>query len=251
MFVVAWKAGVGVGILMGVGLLLTTGSGASAQAPPVPPPAALPREVVENGPPAQRPADDPGRPPAEGLFYVPGEYVPEQGRVEWRPGYWARNQAGWTWIPARWVRQSEGWTFVDGGWQKDRATRREERRSDPALDGVRVESRPIRETVTVEAASPAWNLGPRYVSTAMVPGYPALGWGSPYGYGLGVPYANSMWGTGIGGLAVGPWFGSFGYGLASPLVGWGGPGWGGFGWGGLGWGGWGYSRFGLGMGWCW
>ena len=89
-------------------------------APPVPPQAVLPRDVVLNGPPTNRPADDPGTPPAQGLFYVPGEFVPRDGQVSWREGYWTREQPGWTWVPARWVRMSSGWTFVDGAWVRER-----------------------------------------------------------------------------------------------------------------------------------
>ena len=89
--------------------------------PTSPPTPVLPRDVIENGPPAQRPADDPGVPPADNLFFVPGEYVPQAGQIQWRPGYWTEAQPGWNWVPDRWIRRSSGWSFVEGNWEREHA----------------------------------------------------------------------------------------------------------------------------------
>ncbi len=70
----------------------------------------------KNGPPAERPDEDPGPAPGADCFYVPGEYVPDANGVTWRKGFWAKAQPGWAWVPAKWVHQPEGWVFQDGYW---------------------------------------------------------------------------------------------------------------------------------------
>jgi hypothetical protein len=68
--------------------------------------------------PLTRPAEMIGMAPAPGFFYIPGQYVPRGGGVDWRPGFWARSQPGWEWIPARWDRLATGWVFREGFWNR-------------------------------------------------------------------------------------------------------------------------------------
>lgn len=75
-------------------------------------------EYRAEGPPANRPDEDPGRPPKPNCFYIPGEYVPDGDQIVWKKGYWADAQPGWSWVPARWIRQSEGWVFQNGFWDR-------------------------------------------------------------------------------------------------------------------------------------
>lgn len=72
-----------------------------------------------NGPPADRPAESPGPAPGPNYFYIPGQYVPDGERTNWKSGYWAQVQPGWDWVPARWVRQADGWKFREGYWTRD------------------------------------------------------------------------------------------------------------------------------------
>src|SRR5262245_9380687 len=79
----------------------------------------------KNGPPQERPEEDPGTPPSDDCFYVPGQYYPDGDGVVWKKGFWAKVQPGWSWVPAQWVRQPEGWVFQDGYWDRtleDRGT---------------------------------------------------------------------------------------------------------------------------------
>ena len=79
----------------------------------------------KNGPPKDRPDDDPGEPPAPDCFYIPGQYYPDKDGVVWKKGFWAKAQPGWSWVPAQWIRQPEGWTFQEGYWDRtleDRGT---------------------------------------------------------------------------------------------------------------------------------
>ena len=70
------------------------------------------------GPPAERPADDPGPAPGPDYFRIPGQYVPDGDGLAWRAGFWARSQPGWDWAPADWVRQAGGWAFREGHWER-------------------------------------------------------------------------------------------------------------------------------------
>src|SRR5579883_637727 len=79
----------------------------------------------KNGPPQECPDEDPGPPPSDDCFYIPGQYYPDGDGVVWKPGFWAKIQPGWSWVPAQWVRQPEGWTFQEGYWDRtleDRGT---------------------------------------------------------------------------------------------------------------------------------
>ena len=79
----------------------------------------------KNGPPKDRPDDDPGEPPAPDCFFIPGQYYPDKDGVVWKKGFWAKAQPGWAWVPAHWIRQPEGWTFQEGYWDRtleDRGT---------------------------------------------------------------------------------------------------------------------------------
>jgi hypothetical protein len=81
----------------------------------------------KDGPPADRPADEPGPAPDTDCFYIPGEYEPsaDGSTVEWRKGFWSKVQPGWAWVPAQWVRQPDGWSFQAGYWDRlleDRGT---------------------------------------------------------------------------------------------------------------------------------
>src|SRR5262245_47045805 len=79
----------------------------------------------KEGPPKERPDDDPGDPPAPDCFYVPGQYYPDGNGVIWKKGFWAKAQDGWSWVPVQWIRQPEGWVFQEGYWDRtleDRGT---------------------------------------------------------------------------------------------------------------------------------
>ena len=82
-------------------------------------------DYQKNGPPKDRPDDDPGEPPAPDCFFIPGQYYPDKDGVVWKKGFWAKAQPGWAWVPAHWIRQPEGWTFQEGYWDRtleDRGT---------------------------------------------------------------------------------------------------------------------------------
>jgi len=70
------------------------------------------------GPPEDRPADDPGPAPGPDYFRIPGQYVPDGDGLAWRAGFWAKAQAGWDWVPADWVRQATTWGFREGHWER-------------------------------------------------------------------------------------------------------------------------------------
>ncbi len=79
----------------------------------------------KNGPPEQRPDEEPGEPPAPDCFYIPGQYYPDGDGVVWKKGYWSKVQSGWSWVPSQWVRQPDGWVFQEGYWDRileDRGT---------------------------------------------------------------------------------------------------------------------------------
>jgi hypothetical protein len=190
----------------------------------------LSRQAFETGPPADRPADDPGVAPADGLFYVPGEFVPDaQGQPAWRKGYWSQLQTGWTWVPARWVRLSRGWAFIDGSWQEDASNQ------PPPAPPASIAS-PATRVISSRLVIPATTYAQADVLT-MNPGLVVgAGWGLP---------TPMLWATGFGGVGAntvfgpGPLMGSMSY---APGWGWG---WGGrWGWGGNPWGwggGWGFG----------
>ena len=72
----------------------------------------------KDGPPQDRPDDEPGEPPNADCFYIPGQYYPDGDGVVWKKGYWTKAQPGWSWVPAQWVRQPDGWVFQDGYWDR-------------------------------------------------------------------------------------------------------------------------------------
>ena len=79
----------------------------------------------KNGPPQDRPDEEPGQPPSTDCFYIPGQYYPDGDGVVWKKGYWTKVQPGWSWVPAQWIRQPDGWVFQDGYWDRvleDRGT---------------------------------------------------------------------------------------------------------------------------------
>lgn len=181
--------------------------------PPVGPVPALSEELRRTGPPTDRPADDPGPAPGVGVFFVPGEYVPQGGGVSWRRGFWARLQPGWTWLPERWTRRADGWSFDDGRWIRVRPATAAASPVDCCDDAVV----PVATTRAVPM-----NLAAGYLANPSL-GY---GWGYPgFGNGgFGVYSPPAMWwgGTGFGGL--GPAIPSFksGYVLSYPFgMGWG------------------------------
>lgn len=198
-----------------LGLLVTSAS-AQEGGGVSPPGAAIAETLRQNGPPLERPAEDPGPPPGVNVFYVPGEYVPDGDTVSWRRGFWAKLQPGWTWLPARWAKTSDGWTFHGGRW---------------------VRTRPVATTTTRSVVvSPVASY---YVNPALGPG-----WGFPgYGYGYGLGYGGfgyyrspSLWWGGMGLGGFGPAFPTYspGFMYSYPF--------------GMGWG---YRPWGFGWGWGW
>jgi hypothetical protein len=67
-------------------------------------------------PPAPPATAPPGDPPVTDSFYVPGNYVWQDGRYVWRAGYWARVQPGYVWVPARYCWTPGGCVYVAGYW---------------------------------------------------------------------------------------------------------------------------------------
>src|SRR5262249_15128879 len=63
------------------------------------------------GPPRSPEVADPGQPPAEDSFYVPGYWVWNNGVYAWRAGYWARVQPGYVWVPAQYVWSPAGYVY--------------------------------------------------------------------------------------------------------------------------------------------
>ena len=117
----AIKRTFGTGILATLGLL---GIGQAQEViPPQTPEPVVSQQISRDGPPAERPKDEPGPPPGPNLFYVPGEYYPDGDGVTWRTGYWAKEQPGWSWVSAQWLRLSDGWTFREGRWVRTRDPR--------------------------------------------------------------------------------------------------------------------------------
>jgi hypothetical protein len=210
------------GALLGLIVGGTAVGRAQEAAPPAPPTPALSETLRRDGPPTRRPAEDPGPPPADGVFFVPGEYVPQGDTSAWRDGFWAKTQPGWAWLPARWTRQAEGWSFDEGRWIRTR---------DPAV---------ARSRSRADGDAAAGPLASGYVPmSAYAGGSPAYGWGNPYfaGGGFGLYSPPMMWlsGTGFGGYGPVMQHFSPGFGMMYPFgMGWGlGP-WGGWG-GGWGW----------------
>jgi hypothetical protein len=111
------------------------------------------------GPPADRPDEVVGPPPAPGAFHIPGQYVPSGMGVVWRPGFWARAQPGWEWIPARWVRLSDGWSFREGRWERAKGEE-----SSPSRD-AQAASNPSGRRVVARPANGLIDL-PRDTATA-------------------------------------------------------------------------------------
>ncbi|MEX2560295.1 MAG: hypothetical protein WD403_10295, partial [Pirellulales bacterium] len=68
----------------------------------------VPPESLEVGPSSP--------PPAEGYFWVPGQWVWRTGRYVWQPGYWAIVEPGWVWMPAHYVWSPSGCVYVAGYW---------------------------------------------------------------------------------------------------------------------------------------
>ena len=91
-----------------------------------------------SGPPAARPAENPGVSPGADRFYIAGHYEPKERGVGvvWKPGYWSKMQSGWSWIPAAWLKRPAGWAFQEGYWiQTDRL-------SDPPRGGRAISMTP-------------------------------------------------------------------------------------------------------------
>ncbi len=80
--------------------------------------AAKPTQQVTYYPEPPRPPEvaPPGKPAAEDVFYVPGNYVWNDGRYLWRAGYWARVQPGYVWVPAHFRWTPGGYVFIPGYW---------------------------------------------------------------------------------------------------------------------------------------
>ena len=53
----------------------------------------------KNGPPQERPDDEPGEPPGSDCFYIPGQYYPDGDGVVWKKGFWTKAHPGWSWVP--------------------------------------------------------------------------------------------------------------------------------------------------------
>jgi hypothetical protein len=67
-----------------------------------------PPDSLDNGPSAP--------PPNDNCFYVPGCWLPRDGRFAWRPGFWSACRAGRIWIPSRYCWTPRGYAFLNGYW---------------------------------------------------------------------------------------------------------------------------------------
>jgi hypothetical protein len=72
-------------------------------------------ESLDTGPSVPAPSDD--------SFYVPGIWVPSDGRFLWRPGYWANAEADMVWNNACYSWTPNGYLFNDGYWDYPLADR--------------------------------------------------------------------------------------------------------------------------------
>ncbi len=54
--------------------------------------------------------------PDETSTYVPGNWVPQEGRFLWRPGYWVAYRPGWVWAPGCYKWTPAGYLYVSGYW---------------------------------------------------------------------------------------------------------------------------------------
>lgn len=194
----------------------------------------------KDGPPTNRPAEEPGESPGPGHFYVPGQYYPDGDGVVWKPGFWTKSQEGWAWVPSQWVRQPEGWTFQEGFWDRQL----EDRGILFAPAEVAQDARNAGTTFSpyTRVGSESFGLlngafgrpnadydgypGCYYDPTGRYYGYAGYGsLGSYYGYldypyygTIGYPYLTSSVGVGVGGYGLG--YGGLGYGgLGYGLVG--------------------------------
>lgn len=196
------------------------------QAPDTPPAPVLTDQIRQNGPPVERPEDNPGTAPGPGLFYVPGEYYPDRAGVVWREGYWAQEQPGWVWIPDRWVRQSDGWMFQEGTWVRSRQAQAAVARPDAGQGGAAQVEREVVINFPAAGGATVVQDGVTYslfenVAAPVGFGYPRLGIIPAY---TGMPVSGisaypAFWGPPIGGWGFGGvyggwgWPGGFGWGL--------------------------------------
>ncbi|APW60005.1 hypothetical protein [Paludisphaera borealis] len=220
----------------------------------------------KTGPPAARPDDDPGEPPASATsdcFYVPGQYYPDGDGVVWKKGFWTNTQPGWSWVPASWIRQPEGWLFQEGFWDRtleDRGTLFAPAEITQGENGTADLSYQPYTTVSPEMYGQLYGAFGR--SNSYYDGYPGVSYdddGRFYGYAnygnldgyygyLDYPFYGNGYPYYAAPLTYAAYGGGFGWGF--PGWGWGGLGWGSPGWGGLGWAfpGWGWGGGGLGWG---
>jgi hypothetical protein len=243
----------------------------------------------KNGPPADRPDDDPGEPPKSDCFYVPGQYYPDGDGVVWKKGFWTNAQPGWSWVPASWIRQPEGWIFQEGYWDRtleDRGTLFAPAELDKNAKSTDELTYQPYTTVSPEMYGQLYGAFGR--PSSYYDGYPGVYYdddGRYYGYadygdltgyygyldypyyGNGYPYYSapldytSYYGGlgyggfgGLGGLGGLGGFGGLGYGGfggLGGLGGFGGLGYGGLGLGGFGGLGWGWRGLGWPWGWGW
>ena len=157
----------------------------------------------EDGPPDHRPPDDPGAPPRPNCFFIPGQFVLDGDRVEWREGFWTDARPGWAWVPAGWVRRPRGWLFQDGYW--DRSLERRGTLFAPA--------EPVAEQVATAAGGRVERLD--YSPRAEVG--PEL-YGQLFGaFGRATPWYDGY--PGVGYDADGRYYGYAGYGSLAPFYG--------------------------------
>lgn len=69
---------------------------------------AAPPQSQERGPNGNAPSAD--------QFWIPGTYVPTNGKYVWQAGYWAPRQKNYVWTPARSVATAAGYIYVPGYW---------------------------------------------------------------------------------------------------------------------------------------
>jgi len=56
--------------------------------------------------------------PTETSVYVPGNWIYQVSRYNWRPGYWIPRRANWVWVPASYRWTPAGYIYVAGYWDR-------------------------------------------------------------------------------------------------------------------------------------
>ena len=56
--------------------------------------------------------------PSPNHFWVPGIWMFEGNRYQWRPGHWSPTYEGWVWVPAQYIWTPYGAVYTNGFWDR-------------------------------------------------------------------------------------------------------------------------------------